>query len=457
MKTAFTKNYSKNYILLEDFQNYDYKNDFRIQMLSNNSIANTLDFSYTVVDNQPVFKYDITSKQSFSSLFLTNSITYRAYTNILLSLMDTLCLLEEYLININSLLIDENYIYLDPEKYTPYFIVCPALNSDFYTQLSLFFENILKKIDHSDDRLVLLAYRISSEASKDGFNISMLKSIILSSGIEATSSNIPISTLPDRLNSKNSSSIINHELASVNSADNFNELNKNSTFMHNEHSKSEHLYTISTYFYIKSILLGGIFIILLTFSLYCLYTKLISKKLSLILLGLSFLQITGSFKYLYSIFPSSKIPVSEKALPEYTNPTDNNFKASSENTISKDILPSHFSQVEFGDTILLSKQSFKSDAHRLIYTGTDYSDNIPINSYPFTIGKLKNSADMVINNPFISRIHACIYCDNNDLLIEDMNSANGTYVNDVLLSPHEKFKLSEGDKITFSHLTYIFE
>ena len=84
MKTSFTKNYTKNYILLEDFPAYNYKSDFRIQMLSNNSIPNTLDFSYTIVDNKPIFKYDITSKQSFSSLFLTNSINYKAYTNIIL-------------------------------------------------------------------------------------------------------------------------------------------------------------------------------------------------------------------------------------------------------------------------------------------------------------------------------------------------------------------------------------
>lgn len=138
MKTSFTKNYTKNYILLEDFPAYNYKSDFRIQMLSNNSIPNTLDFSYTIVDNNPIFKYDITSKQSFSSLFLTNSINYKAYTNIILSLMDTIGFLEEYLININSLLIDENYIYLDPEKYSTSFIICPALDFNFYAQLSTF-------------------------------------------------------------------------------------------------------------------------------------------------------------------------------------------------------------------------------------------------------------------------------------------------------------------------------
>ena len=230
MKTSFTKNYTKNYILLEDFPAYNYKSDFRIQMLSNNSIPNTLDFSYTIVDNKPIFKYDITSKQSFSSLFLTNSINYKAYTNIILSLMDTIGFLEEYLININSLLIDENYIYLDPEKYSTSFIICPALDFNFYAQLSTFFENILKKIDHSDDQLVLLAYRLSSEAAKDGFNISMLKSIVLSSNLsckipnfsENTTSNSlftknPITTsnssLPLNNNLNNIPTIINHDIS----------------------------------------------------------------------------------------------------------------------------------------------------------------------------------------------------------------------------------------------------
>lgn len=510
MKTSFTKNYTKNYILLEDFPAYNYKSDFRIQMLSNNSIPNTLDFSYTIVDNKPIFKYDITSKQSFSSLFLTNSINYKAYTNIILSLMDTIGFLEEYLININSLLIDENYIYLDPEKYSTSFIICPALDFNFYAQLSTFFENILKKIDHSDDQLVLLAYRLSSEAAKDGFNISMLKSIVLSSNLsckipnfsENTTSNSlftknPITTsnssLPLSNNLNNIPTIINHDISFLdksnsiklsenNSSNNldtlkpdtdnnstspklfvsFKNLNNKYTVMHNTPEKATTLYTISTSFYIKSALLGGIFVLLLISTAYCKVNNYISTKLSILLVCIAIVIITGSIKYLYTIFPSAKIP--QKTQPF----SDNNFIYENDsvhiNTISDNTLspttPIYNSSdqfQEFGNTTILSRQNNTSTIHRLVYTGTDYVDNVPINSYPFTIGKLKNSTNMIINNPLISRIHACIYFENNSYYIEDMNSSNGTYVNDTLLSPHEKFKLLEGDKITFSHLTYIFE
>ena len=510
MKTSFAKNYSKNYILLEDFPNYDYKNDFRIQMLSNNSISNTLDFSYTIIDNKPVFKYDITSKQSFSSLFLTNLITYKAYTNIILSLMDTIGLLEEYLIDINSLLIDENYIYLDPEKYTTSFIVCPALDFDFYAQLSTFLENILKRIDHSDDQLVLLAYRLSSEASKDSFNISMLKSIILSSGIYPkessscenimpttdSSKKFPMSSfsLMDKTPSSSSNNVLNnvpniirHDISFINSSDssklsdnnipdNFNtsnqatdnssifsklfvslrNFNNKSKVIHNMSENSTTLYTISTSFYIKSVLLDGIFVLLLLSTIYCKVNNYISDKLSVFLLCLALIILIGSIKYLYTIFPAAKIQVKSQPFITENNISDEKIP---ENTPSTFMTTPDFpaESEEFGDTILLSRQSGTSTNHRLVYTGTDYVHNVPINSYPFTIGKLKTSADMIINNPLISRIHACIYYENNSFFIEDMNSSNGTFVNDTLLAPHEKFKISEGDKITFSHLTYIFE
>lgn len=510
MKTSFIKNYSKNYILLEDFPSYNYKDDFRIQMLSNNSIPNTLDFSYTIVDNKPVFKYDITSKQSFSSLFLTNLINYNAYTNIILSLMDTIGFLEEYLININSLFIDENYIYLDPEKYSTSFIICPALDFNFYTQLSTFFENILKKIDHSDDQLVLLAYRLSSEAAKDGFNISMLKSIILSSNLvfpkttanENTISNnlftkspiiTPSQSLSLNNNFNNIPTIIRHDVSFLdtnsstwssenNSPNNldtlkpatdnnsilsklfasFQNFNNKSTVMHNKVENSTTLYTISTSFYIKSALLGGISALLPITAVYCKVNNYISTKLSIILICIALVIIAGGFKYLYTIFPSAKIPIK-------TQPFSDNDFIFEQNTIQNDpktdnsIYPTtakyNFSEPseEFGNTTLLSKQTNSSTNHRLVYTGTDYVDNVMINTYPFTIGKLKNSANMIINNPLISRIHACIYYENNSYFIEDMNSSNGTFVNNTLLSPHEKFRLSEGDKITFSHLTYIFE
>ena len=62
---------------------------------------------------------------------------------------------------------------------------------------------------------------------------------------------------------------------------------------------------------------------------------------------------------------------------------------------------------------------------------------------------------MQIHRETISNIHAKIeHLD--AYFIEDMNSTNGTYVNDVMLSYREKKSLSVGDVLRFADVKYQF-
>ncbi len=109
-----------------------------------------------------------------------------------------------------------------------------------------------------------------------------------------------------------------------------------------------------------------------------------------------------------------------------------------------------------GDTMPLSQSPNASVPH-LVYSGADFSSDIIITRFPFTIGKIQDNVDMIIENPMISRIHARIYHREDEYYIEDMNSSNGTYLNSTLLYPHSVNILKDGDCVTFSHLSYLFK
>lgn len=83
-------------------------------------------------------------------------------------------------------------------------------------------------------------------------------------------------------------------------------------------------------------------------------------------------------------------------------------------------------------------------------------DNIEITTYPFIIGKLNTRADYIFNDRLISRMHVKITKEDNDYYIEDMNSKNGTFINDVRLYPYERKKVEIGDKIKIAKYDYIF-
>ena len=75
MNTYYLKNYSKNYMILEDFPEYKYSSDFRLKMITNNHINNTLSITYEINNNMPVFKYNITSLQSISTIYENKTIS----------------------------------------------------------------------------------------------------------------------------------------------------------------------------------------------------------------------------------------------------------------------------------------------------------------------------------------------------------------------------------------------
>jgi len=107
------------------------------------------------------------------------------------------------------------------------------------------------------------------------------------------------------------------------------------------------------------------------------------------------------------------------------------------------------------ETVLLC-QNPKFTNHHLIYTGIDFSSDTLIEQYPFTIGK-NTGNNLIINNPMISRSHARIIKENNKIYIEDLNSSNGTKVNDCIIDAYTPIEINNGDTISFADLTYIFQ
>ena len=71
---------------------------------------------------------------------------------------------------------------------------------------------------------------------------------------------------------------------------------------------------------------------------------------------------------------------------------------------------------------------------------------------PVTIGSAK--ADIVIDEPGISRIHARISREGELLFIKDMNSTNGTWVNDHQLTVYELCKINNGDIIKLADTSF---
>ena len=80
--------------------------------------------------------------------------------------------------------------------------------------------------------------------------------------------------------------------------------------------------------------------------------------------------------------------------------------------------------------------------------------HIELDRLPCTIGKLDGYVDFCIDDPTISRMHARIELENDQLVLSDLNSTNGVYLNGLRLRPNERRIIEAGDEIRFGSLNY---
>ncbi|MBN2618776.1 MAG: FHA domain-containing protein [Spirochaetales bacterium] len=76
---------------------------------------------------------------------------------------------------------------------------------------------------------------------------------------------------------------------------------------------------------------------------------------------------------------------------------------------------------------------------------------IILDTYPFIIGRGDNS-NLLLAKPGVSRQHALIETIKSELFISDLNSTNGTLLNDRVLK--EKKRFLEGDKISICEYSF---
>lgn len=107
-------------------------------------------------------------------------------------------------------------------------------------------------------------------------------------------------------------------------------------------------------------------------------------------------------------------------------------------------------------TMLLTNALFISDIH-LRSVNLDEELLIEPSNFPYVIGKSKKSSDYQIARPVVSRVHARLIEEQGVYYIEDLNSTNGTIVNNEKLLPHETRKIEGGDEVTIADVNFVVE
>ncbi len=91
----------------------------------------------------------------------------------------------------------------------------------------------------------------------------------------------------------------------------------------------------------------------------------------------------------------------------------------------------------------------------LLYEGYEHFDNICLGEKTVQVGQSEES-DIKIAKDTISRMHARIEYREEEYYLEDLNSTNGTFVNDEPLSYKQEKRLKTNDIVRFADVKYRF-
>ncbi|MBO7729770.1 MAG: FHA domain-containing protein [Lachnospiraceae bacterium] len=399
MNISFRKNLNKNYMVIEKVSDFS-ENNFQVQMLLQNEIPTLLRFSFEIINGKAELFYDISSRQVFDRQFEISKMTFENLRTFCFSVRTLVRALEEYLLDPNNIILKKECIFTDPEANSYFFCYHPYYRGDILAELRELFNHILQIIDYEDEKAVRLAYEIHSKIQTDNFVLTDIMNVLQQdfSGSIRRIGKIEVEELE---------------------------------FEEDVQPVPVPVVEEATFLEKVSAYLKG-------------------RNLIDILEDINNGELRHKIRNEKPFYPSK-----EPFLLSEQNKKEPVKLLPGESFMEESVYPSGGTS-SGGGTVLLGKAG--NSNRRLVGIKGQEGQCIEVSKLPFTIGKLAGFADEVIDLPSISRLHTRIYPanDQGEYQIEDLNSTNGTFLNEQKLMPYTKTILREGDVIRLAGEEYRF-
>ncbi|MDO5415838.1 MAG: DUF6382 domain-containing protein [Lachnospiraceae bacterium] len=169
MKVSYKREMRHNYLILDALE--PNPESFEIRMLAGNSIEGLLKFRVKQEEQNRYYYYEITSKQPLSRILEFREIKREELSRLITGIGAALNGMEDYLLQESRVLLEPEYIYIQPESYQIWLCYVPGYEGNFPEAMEKLLQYLLKKADHHDDDTVVLAYRLFQECQKDYFGM----------------------------------------------------------------------------------------------------------------------------------------------------------------------------------------------------------------------------------------------------------------------------------------------
>lgn len=411
MEISYKRSMNDNYMVIGGGE-IGKRDSYQTRMLLENQIQGLLPCKLQKVNGEELFYYGITGCQSLKNLFENRKFDRIELENLFISVFKIMENLDEYLLNRDYLLLQPSCIFRGKENKEYYFVWCPVSEADIEQEFRQLTEYILPKIDHTDKEAVTLGYGIYKESTESGMRMDILKEQVYVQKEES----------------------ISHEWESgiQDEEEREQERQKILDDFYRDEDREEKQSAGKIGILVSTIIGAGIFWAVRNLRV------MDSIYLWAVVIG-SVLVLGGVIGGIYFW----RYQHSEKAFDEKIEVKDDiqekNFQT--ENFIKE-------SEGETGSTALLQEK--ETSFAYLEELDQANPERYFLEKEITIIGKWKENVDIWLNIPTVSRLHAKIIRKGQKDVLVDINSRNGTILNNLWLNPEQEYDLQSDDIIIFA-------
>ena len=483
MDIEYRRDMNHNYMIVKG-TGPDVPDDYETRVISANRIPGLLTCSMQYINAEIWYSYDVTSLQKLTVFCESRKIGRTEITKVLSEILRILEGLEDYLLDFQHLLLIPSCVCMDFDTMEIRLMYVPFYSRDIRKSLRELAEYLLGCADHNDQSAIVLGYRFCHEVQENNTQLGDLMGVLYGtdrSGAESQPDDIMYSGsgLKATHVGKDRQEIERVGAPSEIYADGFmdsDERGKSGETRVYQDTGSENGKTgkrmrfllpgrpAAVAVFTGLIILAALYVIL--------HTDFLRHVSVYTLCGIG-AAVCAVILFVYIVRERSG---NENDMREMSGKTPEDRRArQDERAVTDDVsmLPDAAAgdqaMPERRDTseqqprddlpvteLLSSYRPVRGPEDRWLLPKADGFAKIHLTGNDLLIGKNQQYAEMIVDSPAVSRIHARLRFRAGRYFIEDLSSRNGTAVNGEPVCGEEERVLSEGDEITFADVSYIF-
>ena len=408
LQVDYRRDLYSNCLVLSEEQQPDLSS-YQVRMLMANELKGFLTCKVHQMDGKLLFYYDITSRQSLETIFEHQKISCGVLEKILSSMVDGLNTVKSFLLSMDGFLLDPRFIYMSPDREQVWFCYLPGNPEPLARQLREFSEFLLPRLDNSDRRGVVMGYAFYQLTIRESLTAEDIQALLYSYkensqvSLEAGAASGEEDMPPEERRDWERERVpgTREELLESFFADDENEREKKER----NWKKPALLGTAAA----AGALILGISI-WLSRPAEGLTAVCVSAAAGLLVYGLYDRQKTGKKDPGESFGGDKERADGEVEIRETEEPKEQEEEPPKE------------------ETVCLSGREGRRYG-RLIPLSPGGLEALPLEKEVLLIGKSRQTADVFLDSPAVSRVHARMVWNGETYEINDLNSRNGTRVN----------------------------